>query len=72
MEDKFYTQSLNLAAYIKANGIDIISHDKQNKVTTFYFERNQKLQDVINAYNKDEKIKKFITCFKEIKELAHK
>ena len=73
MDDLFYTHSLNLGAYIIANGIDPIGkREHENGKKVIYFAKTSELQKIVNNYNNDNEIKKFIGAFRELKSYLFK
>jgi hypothetical protein len=69
MMNLFYTRSTNLCAYLMMNNHKVKAKQRDSRGTIFYFERSQELNESIEQYNNDEKIKKFISCFKDVKEI---
>lgn len=67
MKDLYYTQSLNLAAYLMAHGFEPVGKRKNSKSVTIYFEKTDALHDCVRQYNKDEELKRFIASFKRLK-----
>ncbi|MED1863203.1 DUF5659 domain-containing protein [Fictibacillus nanhaiensis] len=72
MKDMYYTQSLNLAAYIMSKGIDPVGKTKSGKSVTIYFNKTNELHDVVRDYNNQEELKKFISAFRELKHYLNK
>jgi hypothetical protein len=68
----YYTQSLNIAAYLKFKGFKILNSETIKNITTFYFERTDSLNQAIKDYNNDTELKMFITAFREVKEMIKK
>jgi hypothetical protein len=55
-------------AYLIANGIEpegMVKEEGNNAM--FYFEKTDELQKVIDKYNQDEELKKFISAYKEVR-----
>ncbi len=70
MKEMYFTHSLNLVAYLMNEGLELQGiHKQSGKNATFYFERSQKLKDLINQYNQDFKLKNFLSNYKKIKEM---
>jgi|688.fasta_scaffold424457_2 hypothetical protein len=69
MNNIFQTSSLNIVAYLMARDIEYIDFKKIEGQTIFYYIRNENLQDILNEYNADMKLKKFISCFKKVKDV---
>lgn len=65
----YYTQSLNLAAYLKWNGKEPIKSETVNGITTFYFDKDEETYKIVTRYNNDLDMKRFITCFRDIKRM---
>lgn len=72
MGDLYYTQSLNLAAYLKYKGKEPIKSETINNITTFYFDKDEKTHQIVRDYNSDIDLKKFITAFRDIKFMIKK
>lgn len=71
--NQFYTtMSLNVAAYLKGNGMNVLKVEKVNNKAVFYFEKNQQVKMLVDMYLNDSALKRFITAFKEVKGLALK
>ncbi len=68
----FSTLSTNIVAYLLMIGIKPDDIVKSSEKTYFFYERTDALQDGLNAYNDDIKLKKFISCFKEVKEMMRR
>lgn len=68
MNNLYYTQSLNLASYIMANGIEPVGKTKSNGSVTIYFDKTEQLHDIVKEYNKNDDLKKFISSFKKLKQ----
>lgn len=68
MKDLYYTQSLNLAAFVMSKGFKPVGKTKSNKSVTIYFNKTDQLHDAVREYNKQEELKKFISAFKELKQ----
>lgn len=70
MDKYFKAYSLNLVTWLKMNDFKIAKAEKINGKTSFYFESTQELYDCIEEYNNNEELKKFISTFKEIRQLT--
>lgn len=68
MNDLYYTQSLNLAAFLMSKGFDPVGKRKVNGSVTIYFNKTDQLHDGVREYNKNEDLKKFISSFRELKQ----
>jgi hypothetical protein len=68
MDELYYTQSLNLAAYLMSRGFEPVGKRKSNGSVTIYFTKTDQLHDGVRAYNKNEDLKKFIGSFRELKQ----
>jgi hypothetical protein len=68
MKDLYYTQSLNLAAFIMSKGINPVGKTKSSGSVTIYFDKTDQLHDVVRDYNKQEELKKFIASFRDLKQ----
>ncbi len=72
MDKQYYeVLSLNLVAYLKMKGFSVASATKTNKGVIFYFEKSKELFDVVTEYNQDEHLKKFISEFKNVKQIVN-
>jgi hypothetical protein len=72
MNEYYVTQSLNVAAYLVCSGYKVKKTEKNSVgMTTFFFERSDEVYKAIDEYNNDEKLRKFIAAFREIKQMAH-
>ena len=69
MSEMFYCKSLNLVAYIMSKGIEPEGFNDRGKNLTFYFKKDQQLQQIIQSYNDNVELKEFIYSFKKVKEL---
>lgn len=69
---KFSTLSTNIVAFLLMNEIEPDDMVKSANNTYFFYERTQKLQDSLEEYNEDVRLKKFISCFKRVKEMTRK
>lgn len=68
----YFTQSLNIAAFLLSKGFDVKKMEVSNTgITTFFFERSEGTHLAVKEYNNDEKLKKFIGAFREIKQMIH-
>jgi hypothetical protein len=70
MDNLFQTSSLNLVAWLLVKGQKIKDYVKIDNQTIFYFDRTDNLQDIINQYNNNVELKKFITKFREVRAIA--
>ncbi|OPH61702.1 hypothetical protein BC351_00220 [Paenibacillus ferrarius] len=69
--DKYYTTfSLNIAAFLKSNGVKILKVEKENGKATFYFEKNDQVKTLVDMYLNDSTLKRFISAFRDIKDMA--
>jgi hypothetical protein len=67
---KFYfTQSLNVAAFLLYKGFQVKNVLTTNGITTFYFDRCDEVFDAVRDYNTNTDLKKFITAFRDIKDM---
>ncbi|MBE2917313.1 hypothetical protein HPK02_00025 [Anoxybacillus flavithermus] len=62
--------SLNVAAYLKSNGFDVVKFEKENSKTVFYFNDSDLLQKFIKKYQDDIELRKFISAYKDIREMT--
>lgn len=69
MDKLFQTSSLNLVAWVLTKDIQIKEKVNIGDVTVFYFDRTDELQKAINEYNQNIELKKFITKFKQVREI---
>jgi len=69
MDKLFQTSSLNLVAWFLTKDIQIKEKVNIGDVTVFYFNRTDELQKAINEYNQNIELKKFITKFKQVREI---
>lgn len=69
MKDFYYTSSLNVSAWLVANGFKVIKSIKLSSVV-IYFDRTKKLEECINKYNNNIELKKFISAFKDVKRIV--
>jgi hypothetical protein len=69
MSNLFQTSSLNIVAWLMTMNIDSIEHAKINGQSIFYYERSTELQEALNSYNNNIDLKRFISCFKKIKDI---
>lgn len=63
----FQTSSLNIVAWLAANDIEFIDHVKIYDKSIFYFDRNEQLSALLDEYNTNEQLKKFISSYKRIR-----
>ena len=59
--------SLNVAAYLKSNGFDVVKIEKENSKTVFYFNDSELLQKFIKKYQDDVELRKFISAYLMLK-----
>lgn len=59
--------SLNVAAYLKSNGFDVVKFEKENSKTVFYFNDSELLQKFIKKYQDDIELRKFISAYLMLK-----
>lgn len=67
MSDLYYTQSLNLAAYLMSKDFMPVGKRDSLKGVTIYFNKTDALHDAVREYNRNIELKKFITSFKDLK-----
>ena len=67
----FVTQSLNVSAYLRYKGFEIKETRKDDKTVSFCFEKSLEVFDAVNEYNQNSDLKKFITCYREIRSLIY-
>ncbi len=72
MNETYTTQSLNIAAYLKANKINPIHIEKINGKAMFHFPKSPEVKKLVEMYLDDSTLKRFIMAFKEIKDMAIK
>lgn len=72
MDNLYYTQSLNLAAYLKYRGKNPISSETIKGITTFYFDKDEETYQIVRDYNSNEDLKGFISAFRDIKFMIKK
>jgi hypothetical protein len=70
MNDIFQTASLNIVAWLMTKGYKVKDRKRINNTTIFYFDRDDKLQEVIDEYNSNKALKDFIAKFREVKIMA--
>jgi hypothetical protein len=70
MDSVFQTSSLNIVAWLLTKGYEVKDRKRINNSTIFYFNRDEKLQEVINEYNSNKELKDFIAKFREVKIMA--
>ena len=60
---------MNVAAYLKSNGFDVvkIEKEKENSKTVFYFNDSELLQKFIKKYQDDVELRKFISAYLMLK-----
>lgn len=67
--------SLNLVSYLNSKGINEkeiqIDENKQNKVF-FIFKETAEVAQAIKEYKNNNELKKFLNCYKQIKEKINK
>jgi hypothetical protein len=71
MNELYYTQSTNLAAYLLMHGHEIVGTRRINGKTSIYFNKSDQLHDCVRAYNSETKLKEFIASFKKVKEATN-
>jgi hypothetical protein len=69
MNEMFYCRSLNLVAFLMSKGVEPEGYNDRGKNLTFYFKKDDRLQDTINQYNENKELKEFITAFKQVKDI---
>lgn len=69
MTEMFYCRSLNLVSYLLSKGVNPEGYNDKGKNLTFYFKKNDQLQEAIDSYNNNTELKEFIAAFKEVKDL---
>lgn len=72
MKNLYYTQSLNLAAYLKYRGKEPISSETIKGITTFYFDKDEETHQIVRDYNSNTDLKGFISAFRDIKHMIKK
>lgn len=70
MENYYKIKSLNVVAYLRANGFPIEKVLKENGNAVFCFKKSDDLFKVIDEYNANEELKRFISSFKEVRTIA--
>jgi hypothetical protein len=70
MNNIFQTSSLNIVAWLMTKGYQVVDRKRINNSTIFYFDRDDKLQEVIDEYNSNTVLKDFIAKFREVKIMA--
>jgi hypothetical protein len=70
MNNIFQTSSLNIVAWLMTKGYEVKDRKRINNSTIFYFDRDDKLQEVIDEYNSNKTLKDFIAKFREVKIMA--
>lgn len=58
---------MNVAAYLKSNGFDVVKFEKENSKTVFYFNDSELLQKFIKKYQDDIELRKFISAYLMLK-----
>ncbi len=70
MNKIYHIYSLNLVAYLLMYNIRPISVRKEKEQNiVFYFNDNDELRKILDEYKNENKLKKFISCFKEVREM---
>lgn len=72
MDNLYYTQSLNLAAYLKYKGKEPIKSETIKGITTFFFDKDEETHQIVRDYNSNTEIKEFISAFRDIKHMIKK
>ena len=70
MEQKLrYLMSINVVAYLRANGHEIVGTPKKTEdgKLKFWFEDTEELKDLLGKYNKDEFLQLFIGKLRQTK-----
>jgi hypothetical protein len=71
MENYYFTQSLNIAAYLISKGYEVKKLENSSTgITTFFFERSDGTFEAVKEYNNNDELKKFISAFREIKQMV--
>lgn len=70
MENLYKVKSLNVVAYLRLKGFTIAKVEKDKNEANFYFEKSKELFKVIDEYNSNQELKKFISSFKEVRTIA--
>jgi hypothetical protein len=70
--ENYITSSLNVAAFLRANGIKVIRVEKQNDKAIFHFPKSPEVKVLVDMYLSDSALKRFISAFKEVKDMAIK
>ncbi len=65
----YFTQSLNIAAWLMSKNIKFMCKTAEAGVTTFYFERTPETKLAIDEYNSNQELKGFISAFKDIRNI---
>jgi hypothetical protein len=68
--ETYTTLSLNIAAYLKCNGIEIIKVEKSQGKAIFHFKKTPEVKVLVDMYLNDKTLKRFISTFKEVKDIA--
>lgn len=50
MNEKYEHQDFYLCSFLILNGIELINHYRENNLTTFVFEKSEKLMEHVNDY----------------------
>lgn len=69
MNEMFYCRSLNLVAFLMSKGVQPEGYNDRGRNLTFYFKKDDKLQETIHMYNENKELKEFITAFKQVKDI---
>jgi hypothetical protein len=72
MENLYNTMSLNVAAFLKCNGIEVVKVEKKDGKAVFYFPKTPQVKTLVDMYFNDVTLKRFIIAFKDIKQMAQK
>ena len=64
----FYTSSIHLVAFLRMKGVKPEGITKFKTSTLFLFEKNDILQEYLDAYKSDEIINLFLKNLREVKE----
>lgn len=71
--DKIEIKDLYLSAYLKSEGIPLISFEPRDRHTVFIFQNDKKIGELINDYIRDQasiNIKIFRNSLRDLKSLA--
>lgn len=69
-KELFYTESLNVAAWLMHSNIELVQNVKVGNQTIFYFKRCPELKEAMDKYNNNPDLKGFIACFRKVKALT--